>query len=299
MVFDDSEFTCPACKRPFESDDIEAKKEELTINFNKSKTQELQKITSKGQSNARDIGRYNDILATTSVSIEELEKAIYVKQADYDGIIIPDAPTVACNPKINLLQNEIIEIEKSFIEIIPADNSKLLLEKKVAGMMLDEAKKLRTIKDENARHRNRLKILSAREQEVSQLIADLEKMWFQCENFSRAKVRMVEEKINSLFSIVKFKMFKTLVNGATEEICETLIEGVPYSDANNASRIQGGLDIINALSRHYDVYAPIWVDNRESVTKIPVMDCQVISLYVDSECAELKVVTEKELVETI
>jgi DNA repair protein SbcC/Rad50 len=101
---------------------------------------------------------------------------------------------------------------------------------------------------------------------------------------------MIEDKVNSMFSLVKIKLFNGLVNGGSEEVCTTLINGVPYEDANAAARVQGGLDIIRTLSKHYDVFAPVIIDNRESVTEIPEMDCQVISLYVDPDCKELKVI---------
>ncbi|WP_276317174.1 hypothetical protein [Anaerosphaera multitolerans] len=40
---------------------------------------------------------------------------------------------------------------------------------------------------------------------------------------------------------------------------------MPYNDVNNAGKINAGLDIINTLSEHYDIYAPVFVDNAESV----------------------------------
>ena len=86
------------------------------------------------------------------------------------------------------------------------------------------------------------------------------------------------------------QMFNNLINGGTEEICEALIDGVPYGGTNNAAKIQAGLDIIRTLSKHYDVYPPVIIDNRESVTEIPDMECQVISLYVDPAKKELEVI---------
>jgi len=79
---------------------------------------------------------------------------------------------------------------------------------------------------------------------------------------------------------VKFKLFNTLVNGAIEDCCEALINGVPFSSANKASQINGGLDIINALCGHYGIEAPIFIDNRESVNDILPCDSQIINLFV-------------------
>ena len=99
---------------------------------------------------------------------------------------------------------------------------------------------------------------------------------------------MTENKVNSLFKTVKFKMFNGLINGGSEETCETLIAGVPYQDANNAAKINSGIDIINVLSEHYQVHAPIFIDNSEAVNEILNSKSQMIKLYV-TEDKELKI----------
>jgi hypothetical protein len=86
-------------------------------------------------------------------------------------------------------------------------------------------------------------------------------------------------------------MFNILINGGIEECCEASINGVPYSDLNGAGKIQAGCDIIRTLSKKYGIIAPVFIDNRESVTLLPEMDCQIISLIVDPTCKELKIVS--------
>jgi len=70
------------------------------------------------------------------------------------------------------------------------------------------------------------------------------------------------------------------VNGGQEECCETLIDGVPFTVANTASQINAGLDIINVMSDHFDIHAPVFVDNRESVVKLIPSASQIINLVV-------------------
>lgn len=299
LKFNEDEFNCPACNRPFEADNIEAKKSELTTRFNNSKIVKLESINSTGKKNAAEIEKINADMAAISLHIGSYSVNATKYQEELNSIIIPERPEAIINPQIKTLRTEIEQLEKSISSIAPADNSKLLIEKRAAGMMLDEAKKSLNIKDENEKRKARRQELIDSEKSLSQQIADLEKQEFQCEAFTKAKIGMIEDEINSMFQIVKFKMFNTLINGGTEETCESLINGVPYQDANAAAKVQSGLDIIRTLSKHYDVYAPIWIDNREGVSEIPEMECQVISLYVDPKYTELKVVTEKELVETI
>ncbi|MNN94222.1 hypothetical protein D3C81_2128090 [compost metagenome] len=82
---------------------------------------------------------------------------------------------------------------------------------------------------------------------------------------------------------MKFKLFETQVNGGINECCEALIDGVPFSNANTASQYNAGLDIINALSSFYDVQAPIFIDNRESVNNLIDTDSQIVNLIVSTD----------------
>ena len=50
-----------------------------------------------------------------------------------------------------------------------------------------------------------------------------------------------------------------------------------------------GIDIINTLCKHYDVYAPIFIDNREAVTKLEESQSQVVNLIVSGADKQLRV----------
>jgi hypothetical protein len=80
---------------------------------------------------------------------------------------------------------------------------------------------------------------------------------------------------------------------------------VPYGkNLNSGHEIIVGMDIIRTLSEYYGFVAPIFVDNAESVTRLPEMEAQVIRLVkpeINSEedrvkYSRLVVETEKELV---
>ncbi len=95
----------------------------------------------------------------------------------------------------------------------------------------------------------------------------------------------MEDKINSSFKYVTFKMFDVQVNGGISETCQALVKGVPFSDANNASKYNAGLDVINTLSKHYDTTCPIFFDNRESVNRLIETDSQIVNLIVSQDKA--------------
>src|SRR5690606_20857083 len=109
------------------------------------------------------------------------------------------------------------------------------------------------------------------------------------QQFINAKMGMVEESVNRHFQFVRFKMFNTLVNGGTEETCETMLDGVPWSTLNTGGKLKAGIDIINAFSNYYQVHAPMILDNRESVFEIPYTENQVINLIASKSDKKLRV----------
>jgi exonuclease SbcC len=111
-------------------------------------------------------------------------------------------------------------------------------------------------------------------------LAGFEKSEFIIQEFTKAKVDILESRINGMFSGVKFRLFDTQINGGLVECCDALVNGVPWLDVNNADRINSGISIINVLSDHFGQTAPIWIDNSESITNIHATDSQRIELYV-------------------
>lgn len=104
------------------------------------------------------------------------------------------------------------------------------------------------------------------------------------EDFTRAQVAALETRAAKAFPGVGFKMFKELINGGVEECCEVMSDGVPFNGGlNHAAQINTGIKIINALSSHYGVSLPIWVDNAEAVNEIENTDSQIINLVVSKD----------------
>ena len=153
----------------------------------------------------------------------------------------------------------------------------------------DQLKKELYQKEANETAYKRIEHLQSELKRLSSEYADLEKLEIVMEQFNRQKSDMMIEKINSKFSLVKWLMYRPLVNGGEEEYCECSVDGTPYSALNNAMRVNASLDIIKTFSSIYKVYAPIFIDNRESVTEIIDIDSQVISLIVSPDHKQLQI----------
>jgi hypothetical protein len=136
----------------------------------------------------------------------------------------------------------------------------------------------------------RIEELKAGEKKLSAEFENLEGELYLMEQFIKTKVAMLTDRINAKFEMVRFKLFNSLINGGIEDCCEITVNGVGYnSGLNNAARNQGGCDIIRTLQAHFKMKAPVFIDNRESVTEIPEMGCQVISLVVSPEDKTLRI----------
>ena len=110
-------------------------------------------------------------------------------------------------------------------------------------------------KDEAAKTQKRIEELKKLETELNQKIADSQKQIDLAEKFIRAKVKMIEDTINAQFEFVKFKMFETLINGSVKEICEPMIDGVPYnSGLNRGAKLKAALDILKTLQKFFGVH---------------------------------------------
>lgn len=136
--------------------------------------------------------------------------------------------------------------------------------------------------------RERMSQLRADAAAAAEKLERLDQLLFLAEEFVRYKTKVVEDEINSRFSVVRWKLFDEQVNGGLAECCEAMVNGVPYSSLNSGMRINAGIDVISTLSFHHGVRVPLVVDNAETVTALRRMDTQMIRLVVSEKDKELR-----------
>lgn len=289
LVFDQHEFVCPSCRRAFESDDIEAKKAEMTANFNASKDAKLDAISADGSGYKKQLEAINLDIAKMTATVESITKE--QENRNQSLLELQDKkPVVATIPTIDKLLNDnddyqqlgnqIFTLEATLTDAPAIDTTELKNRKFALQQEVDGLKRELFAKDIIANNLKRKDELKAEESRLSQQVANLEKAEFAMAEFTKAKINTIEARINGLFKVVKFKMFEEQINGGESETCECMINGVPYSDLNTASKINAGVDIINALCNFYGVSAPVFIDNRESVNEIIPCNSQVVNLVV-------------------
>jgi hypothetical protein len=289
---------CFACNRPLEPERVEEAREKAREMFNLSKAERLGDVTAEGKKYAtqkdnltlqianlyQELGGLEDtVLVDASVLISERDELKKLAE-DYSGIKEHRELTA---------QKVAIEAQiRDARESVSFDKDLVTKEITEIEEQLRTAKALADVFPRREAGEKRVVELKAEEKKMAKEFEELERQIFLIESFIKAKVSMLNEKINCQFGIVRFKLFNVLVNGGIEDCCVCTVNGIPYdSGLNSAGRTQAGLDIIRTLQRHYGIAPVVWIDNRESCVKIPDMPCQIINLYVSPEDKKLRVET--------
>lgn len=279
FVLNDAPTHCNTCKQPLPESELNEYKLNAQTNFNTDKSNRLKTIQEAGI-------RRNGEIEQLKLQLQPLESEISELTSQSDESVIVEIQTrldaaknapIEIDPRETELENKINAIvipeQIPVIDTTSEERGKLNTE-------IDGFKKQLASKDQLAQVKTRISELEKQQQEFAQQLANLEKTEFTIEQFNRLKMNDLEYKINQKFSLVKFRLFKTQINGGIEECCDCLVNGVPFSDVNTAGKINAGIDIINALIEHSGSNAPIWIDNCESVNDIMPSSAQMVLLYV-------------------
>lgn len=191
--------------------------------------------------------------------------------------------------QIGDIQAKIADEGKCIAEAVSAVDAKIRVTSD--AIREEQDKRMQLTMAEN--QRRRIGELEKQEQLLASEYEELEKGLYLCDLFTKAKVATLTERINGKFKNVSFRLFQEQLNGGLKEDCEVMIprdDGVmvPFSFANNAARINAGLEIINTLSEHWGIHMPVFIDNAESVTHLIGTDTQIIRLVVSEADKKLR-----------
>lgn len=284
---DPDHFICPTCQQSLPVETQQEKVAQMRVNFEKSNADELAKISANGRGiGARQQGIKDELeilrndlmncemnLSTVTERLAELDKEIEAERqrtfgADYEL----DARYSSLNAKLQAIKAELNKPTED-------TTSELLQRKNEVTEQINELNKILNNRDVAKRTSERIDELKDEERTLASQLSEFEKQKYLIEQFIKAKVNLLEETINSRFKLVRWKLFKDNINGGIEEMCEAMVDGIEFNrNLNHAARVNAGLDIINALAGHYRCTAPIFIDFRESVSRIIETKSQVINL---------------------
>ena len=285
-TFDEHKAICPTCGQDLPADKVQ----ELFVKYEREKAVRQERVVNLANSKKASIASNNNEIARCTELFEGIAQEVVIinkSLADLEEKLAEPIEQTACDTAE--IDAQIDELKQALVSFNQLDASKIKEEIKIAQKDIAIYNLTITKADNQEKTLERIKELEEQLKELQVSLADVEQQEILVEDFTKAKVDMLEENINSKFTTVKFKLFEEQINGGVVECCESLINGVPFSNANNAAKVAAGIDIINVLSNHYGFYAPIWLDNRESVTSIPDTYSQVINLIVSEKDKELRV----------
>lgn len=287
---------CPTCGQAMPEGSIAEAKER----FNKAKAETLERLREQIEAECSKvlIADAEGTLAAAQKQLSEIEALAESQQAEIqkvkDGMAAPvefinTEEYARISAQIKAKQTEMAEGN------IDTAKEKEALQERIDALkanVQDEEAKLLAVKSAETQ-KARVAELAAEEKRLSAEYEKIQEGLYLCDEFIKAKVSMLSDNINNRFESVKFRLFVEQINGGIKEDCEVLIPTdnglVPFSTANNAARINAGLEIIDTLSRHWGITMPIFIDNAESVVRLKKISAQVIRLLVSGEDNTLRV----------
>lgn len=284
--------TCPTCGQSLPFDQLRT----ATETFEAQKQRRLEEITqsanlqkqAKVEAEAR-IREHQAEIAEREQHIADLEQQYQTAiAAKVEPVDMPSYAETAATIRASIRQ-----LEGELQQLLGGTEQ---TRNQLSAQLSDINARLRSARDIVAKEsvleysKRRIEEIRADAGNAAAALEAIEKMLFMVEEYTRYKARFVEDSINNLFSIARFRLFREQANGGLEERCDVVCDGVPYVGLNNGAKINVGIDIINTLSRHYGVTVPLFVDNAESVTRLTASGAQVIRLVVSESDKELRVV---------
>lgn len=263
---------CPTCGHRLDEDKIENAKAQIVQRANEKKVADLKQFENSAIQKNGQIQNLQASISGIDFKLNEIKAQLSARPE----IIVPDVKTFIKSELLVELENKISSFvieEAKPIDVSEINQSIDQLTKSVdeINLKLQDEEKIKQLQ-------NRETELRSMQQTLSQQLADLEKTELAIDDFNKQKMEIVEKRVNSLFDLVNFKMFEKQINGGEAQTCICSIDGVPFGSLNTAKQINAGLDIVNTLQSHFSTFAPVFIDNRESITQIVPMNCQVINL---------------------
>lgn len=294
FIWKENESKCYACGR--EVDNLQQKKAEFEAKFIENKNRNLTNINTDGLNLKKELETSNSnivkktiILGSVQTKITAIKKRIDTEKKIVEKYKKPELiDYLKDHVEYQKLVKELKAMDAKLCEAPVVDTTELTAQKAPIQFQIDELKVLLNDEKTIELAKKRILELETQEKNLAQQISELEGNEFVIDNFIKAKVDMLEDRINALFKHAKFKLFEIQINGGLLPCCETLYKGVPFSSLNKAATINIGIDIIGTLCEFHEVSAPIFVDNSEAVNKLIPVNSQLIRLLVTLD-KELKI----------
>lgn len=294
---DESSTICPTCHRELPEDEVE----KIRNNFTENKTKRLKEVEEAGNrcksdkiDSEQQMKNAQEELKALIPNKEELESQI---KAIADSMVeIKLFADMTDNAEYSAVKAELENKEKELSD----KKSNNLSELKIENQKLnDELRKIEveiqsadTSKDEERLEELKNQIIS-----LEQAKTDAEKILDLLKELDKVKNEKLSDNINSMFSLVKWKLFDHAKNGNYTSVCVPMVDNksILSLESNKGNRILGKADILNSFQRIENMQVPVFMDDVESLDSenlkklISMFNCQLICLQVsDNDKIEIE-----------
>ena len=268
------EAVCPTCGQPLSQDQADQKRVEAEMRFNERKMRQQDALDEEGKKLAASKQRLQDLSAAAREEMataerlmpearERLSKAEAepIEQADYHDASDWQRLTAEIDQRMKELEQTTQAQEPPQLAALRTEEQAYRKELRLLEQTIDRSKQI----DEYIR---REKELQKQRTTLSGEVARMQTRLEAAERLQLMEANDLQKRVNDLFPSVRFRLSRELLNGREVGHCELSVDGVPYSGLSTSERINAGLELINALARHYNIVAPIVIDNAEAVNKV-------------------------------
>ncbi|MDQ0204094.1 AAA family ATPase [Pectinatus haikarae] len=297
--------TCALCGQKLPADQINLareKEDKARTDYNIKKAKRLEDMNAQGKQLKANLDKDRaDIIVNENKAAElgktaaDIRQIMEDKRKEYRAML---DNKIDSSPAIDALEARKLKYLQQITDVETAAEVNITGLKENAAAKQTEIdnleNKLAVIRT-SERTQERIAELTKQQKDYAQRFEELSRQLFLTEEFTKTRVKLLEDKVSSKFKLTQFKMFTDQINGGISECCEPMHDGKPYKALNNAMQYNIGLDIIRTLDAHYNFYPPIFIDNAESITKLNTdIDAQIIRLIVSEPDKKLRVVVKDE-----
>lgn len=270
------EAVCPTCGQHLPQDQADQKRVDAEMRFNERKMKQQDALDEEGKKLAASKQRLQDLSAAAREEMataerlmpearERLSKAEAepIEQADYHDASDWQRLSSEIDQRMKELEQTTQAQEPPQLAALRTEEQAYRKELRLLEQTIDRSKQI----DEYIRREKEL------QKQRTTLSGEVARMQTRLEAAERLQLM----EANDLFPSVRFRLSRELLNGREVGHCELSVDGVPYSGLSTSERINAGLELINALARHYNIVAPIVIDNAEAVNKVaPTLGQQIL-----------------------
>lgn len=286
---------CPCCHRPYPPEQIADQR----AAFNKSKAERLEKIEADGnalfdkneENKAQRDAAMKEVQRLSKLDLEMPDKRSEIMQRREEAVqALPPMENrqdwFEASEDLKRINHEIEELHIDVkLKLMDAEKDIESAQKPVGDIdvRLAEIKAAEATRALITDYTKQQQTLREQHDELALKLSLIKK-------FDEIKAVMTTEKVKAILPGMDFKLFNyNNTNEGYTETCELVKDGKPYANLSNGEKIAVGCELIAAISKHYGVSNPVWIDNAEATTKHLETNGQAILLRVSAADAELRI----------